>query len=323
MTIGFRAIEFEIPTNIVPILELEEIKALSKKDRKAFDIVMAGCETVAIDERDNSELTLAAARKAIEAAKMSATDIDAIVFLQSRSPAHFMSSEATRLQEELGIKKCFSMAVGGLGCANFSAGLQIARQSLMSGTCNNVLIAGASKPAAVQRYRDVVTVVGDAGMGAILSRDCERHQVVAMDITTDGRYWDLFRAEYKNKTQEEIVETCTHPHYRFELAIASRNTFAEMNQRLCEQVGIDPSQIKARYMQNLSLTAFQFNEEALGAKFSSACHDNCRTLGHLGSLDVLLNYKVSLERGEIAPGDIVLIQNNSPVACWSSKLLRV
>ena len=69
---------------------------------------------------------------------------------------------------------------------------------------------------------------------------------------------------------------------------------------------------------NLSLAAQAATEAATGVKLASSCRENCARYGHMGALDTLLNYRMALDRGELSAGDVVLIQNSSPAACWSS-----
>ncbi|HSI04121.1 MAG: hypothetical protein ACAI38_18000 [Myxococcota bacterium] len=321
--IGFKAIEFALPPNLVPVSELDEVKRLDAQKRKVFDLTLAGMQTVAIDEsRGAVELAVEASKLALDSSSLLPTDIDVLISIQSRAPTYLMASEATHIQDLLGLKKAVAFSVGDLGCANISNAVMVARTMINgSSSINNVLICSGSKPFGVVRYREAVTVNGDAGMGVVVSRDCEDHVIRDVELMTDGKYWDLFRVEYKNKRIEEMVESCTSERYKFELAIASRNNFNAINRRLLERN--TDVRVKAHVMQNLSIEAFRYNEEALDVRFIGSCRDNCARYGHLGSIDVLLNYKTGLARGEIASGDTVLIQNNSPAACWSSMLVSV
>jgi 3-oxoacyl-[acyl-carrier-protein] synthase-3 len=49
---------------------------------------------------------------------------------------------------------------------------------------------------------------------------------------------------------------------------------------------------------------------------------NLGQYGHLGSADILLNYQLGLQAKMIKPGSRVLILNNSPVAAWSTILIK-
>ncbi|GAA0899660.1 hypothetical protein GCM10009558_110910 [Virgisporangium aurantiacum] len=53
------------------------------------------------------------------------------------------------------------------------------------------------------------------------------------------------------------------------------------------------------------------------------CKRNLATCGHLGAMDVVLNLDGILADGALAPGDLVLVINNSPVAAWTATLWEV
>ena len=320
--IGVKALTFDIPSNLVPIRDLPEIEALDNAARKVFELTMADMQTVAVDEEhDNVDLAVRAAREAIEEAEILPSEVGLLIFLQSRAPSYMMASEATRTQHQLGANKAVALTAGGLGCANISGALQIARSFLTAHQeLEHVLICGASKPFGTRRYREAVTLVGDAGMGVILSR-CDRNRILEHDMITQGKFWDLFRVEYKDRTQAEYVEACTSERYKFELAITSRNNFRALRQQIFDRQNMDEAD--AYIMQNLSPQAFSYNEEALAVRFLTTCRQNCARYGHLGGIDILLNYSNAIEQSLIEQGDRVLIQNNSPAACWSTTLVEV
>lgn len=317
--IGIKSIEFYIPDNLYPVRELKEVQELTPEQQNILSLMKL--ETVSIaEEYDNTELAYEASKKALTAAGITPENVDVVIYLQSRSPKYLMSSEATRLQELIGATNAYSFTAADMGCTNINIALSLARNILTSDeNVDNILISCGSKPTGKDRYREAVTVIGDGGMGVVVSR-CEANQLLDIKIKTDGRFWDLYKVEYKDKLVDEYKEICTNSRYKFELSIASRNNFKILNSEL---LGNNFDEVNGVIMQNLSESAFTFNEEALQVNLLESCFQNCRMYGHLGSIDIMLNYKTSLQNGEINKGDKVLIMNNSPVACWSSLLIKV
>jgi 3-oxoacyl-[acyl-carrier-protein] synthase-3 len=143
-------------------------------------------------------------------------------------------------------------------------------------------------------------------------------------LETDGRYWDLFRVEFRDRPPEQWEEACADvPTYSLKLAVESRNRFAALNSRLLERHGLGIEDVDHFVMQNISIGALRFYEQGLGVRFASACAQNLRSYGHLGPADVLLNLRTGLATDEFAPGETVLVMNNSPAAAWSSALVRL
>lgn len=319
--IGLKAMGFWIPDNFSMVKELAEVKKLTSQEADIYSHLRL--ETVVVaDDSDSIDLAVRASEKALEKIDLLARELDLIIYLQSRVPAYLMSSEATRVQKRLGAQNAFAFTVTDTGCANINTALEIATNYLRANQeLQNILICTGSKPCGKERYRPANTVIGDAGMGVIVGRT-DSLQIVEQKIMTDGQFWDLYKLDYQQMLGVEYRElVSTSPRYKFQLSIASRNNFSQLNREILEKQQI--KQIDAYIMQNLSIPAFEFNEDAFQVKFIPSCFANCQRYGHLGSIDILLNLQTGIEKGEISKDDYVLIMNNSPVACWSSLLVKI
>lgn len=320
MMIGLKSMEFCVAEQVTKVAELEEIKNLSPRDQQIFSMLKIDTVSI-IEEMDNVDLAVEASRRALTAAGITPTEVDMLIFLQSRAPAYLMSSEATWVQERLGIKQGFSFTVTDLGCANISNAILLAHTFLKSNpTMQNILITCGSKPFGSHRYREGVTIIGDGGMGVVVGRT-SRNRIIDVKLVTDGKFWDIYQIDYKKILASDYQEFCANPRYKFELSLTTRNRFITLNQQLCQENQVE--KIDGYIMQNLSLSAFSFNEDAFKIKVARSCYDNCIRYGHLGSIDILLNYRDAVASGELKEKDLVLIMNNSPVACWSSMLIEV
>ena len=311
--IGLQALAPVVGGRPVAVGELPERGSLPEGERQVFDGL--GIRTVHEDRAGPAQLAAAGARAALEQAGLEPGDVDALVVIEPRAPDRLMSSEATCVQAGVGAARAVTFSVGGLGCVSISAALMTADGLLRANPAwQNVLIAHGSKPPGPRRYRHPVTINGDGGLGALVTRDADT-LVLAHELRTDGAYWDLFGVDYRSVPEADWVEACRDAReYSFKLAIDSRNRFREMVEGLGE--------VEHHVMQNLSLAAFGFYEELLGVRFARACRANLAAHGHLGSIDVLLNLHTGLQTGEIAPGDRVLVLNNSPVAAWSTMVVQ-
>ena len=315
--IGIRSLAIELPERLVPIYELPE--AIELSDRERAEVEMLELFTVAVDDsRDSVDLAVAASRSALEQGGLDPGELDLILYLQGRAPRFLLSSEATLLQGMLGAGRALSFAVTDLGCANVSGAIRIAMDMIGRRGIENVLVAAGSKPATASRYLKGVTFIGDAGMGMVLSRTGSG-SILEHRLLTDGKYWDHFRLDYRNAVEQ--VEIAARPRAKFDLAVDSFRRFSELNAQVLSAHGIERPQ--GYLMQNLSVRTLKGFEEAMQVRFPESSYQNCRTYGHLGSIDILLNYQRSLDQGDFKLGDLILIMNSSPVACWSSMLVRV
>ncbi|MFD1539474.1 hypothetical protein [Nonomuraea guangzhouensis] len=307
------------PDQVVRIEEFSELAELSEQRREhALGLGIHQVHDAAV----LSEVDLAehAARAVLRRSDLVPSDLDGLILVQGRAPQYLMSSEATRLQERLGADRAFTLGVGELGCVSVSAALTVGAALLRSRPgWRHVLLAMGAKPATRARYRAPVTVLGDGG-GAVLLSTSGPGDFELLDhrMRTDGKYADLFRIDYRDPAQRKWVERCAdEATYSFRLAVDSRERFAALNGEVLDHHRVRPV---ATLMQNLAVGAFTFWEQALDVSIHDACRRNLSRYGHLGSIDVLANLA---EAAPDIPGDgVVLVMNSSPVAAWSSTLLR-
>ncbi|GAB2642542.1 3-oxoacyl-ACP synthase [Nocardia goodfellowii] len=310
------------PDTAVAVAELAEMAELSA-GKRAHALAL-GIDTVRCAAADGDhDLAAAAAARALERAGLSPDRLDALLLVGGRAPRYLMASEATRLQHRLGADRAFVAGVGELGCASISAAFTLAAGLLRGDPhCGNVLIVAAATAPTRFRYRAPMTLLGD-GAGAVLltTGKTGRYQLVDHLVRSDGKYSDLFRIDYRNLPQRDWREECAdEATYSFRLAVESRKRLAAMNEELLRRNGLRLPDLGPVLMQNLSAGAFSFWEEALETRVDQACRRNLAAYGHLGSLDVLVNLEAAAPHR--APGDYTLLLNSSPVAAWSSTLLR-
>ncbi|MEV0222606.1 3-oxoacyl-[acyl-carrier-protein] synthase III C-terminal domain-containing protein [Streptomyces sp. NPDC050704] len=317
------AVHLALPDTVTPVTALPEYPGLSDADRALVD----GLGITSVGEAPgtgSSELAARAVRELLDARGLDGGEVDALLLIGGRVPDYFVASEATRVQHEAGLTGALSLTVTDLGCAASSAALLTARALLESTPAwRRVVIAHGCRPAGPRRLRKPVTVNGDAGM-AVLVEPHGGMRIVDMVMETDGRYWDLFRVEYRDRPHQDWQEVCVdEPRYSFSLAVESQKRFTALNERLLARQRLSLADVDHFVMQNLSEGAYRFYEEGLGITFAAVCRDNLRRYGHLGPIDILANLRDGVESGELAPGDLVLVMNNSPVAAWSSTLIEV
>jgi 3-oxoacyl-[acyl-carrier-protein] synthase-3 len=323
MSTAISAIATCIPERLVPAEEPAEIARLSDVEARTYRGL--GIDTVARDDSlTAADLATRASQDALAAGGLEAEDVDALVVVQPRVPEFLMASEATRLQAAIGASRAMTFTVADLGCVSVSAALVTGR-ALLAGDerLNTVLVAHGSKAPTPRRYRHPVTINGEGGIAFLLTRE-GAPQMIDISLETDGRFWDLFRVRYRDIPYSQWYEECTSPQeYSFKLAIESRNRFAKINGELLTRHGLELGDVGHFVMQNLSLGAFRFYEEFFDITFAKACTTNLQRYGHLGAMDIVLNLHTAMETGEFAEGALVLVMNNSPVAAWSSMLVRI
>lgn len=145
---------------------------------------------VAADDQKASDLALEASRRALEAAGISAADLDLIV-VATTTPDMVFPSTACLLQAKLGARNCPAFDVQAV-CSGFVYGLTTADQFLRSGAYRNALVVGAEIYSRILDWSDRATCVlfGD-GAGAVVLRCDSSPGILSSHLHADGSYSNL------------------------------------------------------------------------------------------------------------------------------------
>jgi 3-oxoacyl-[acyl-carrier-protein] synthase-3 len=139
----------------------------------------------------SSDLALEASRNALEAAGITAQDLDLIIVATS-TPDMVFPSTAAILQHKLGITNgCPAFDVQAV-CSGFVYALTVADAMIRSGSARRVLVVGAEVFSRILNFNDRTTCVlfGD-GAGAVVVEASEEPGILASDLHADGSHVDI------------------------------------------------------------------------------------------------------------------------------------
>lgn len=136
----------------------------------------------------SSDLALEASRKAIEAAGVTAQDIDLIIVATS-TPDMVFPSTAAILQHKLGITNGCPVFDVQAVCSGFVYALTVADAMIRAGTAKRALVVGAEVFSRILNFNDRTTCVlfGD-GAGAVVLEASEEPGILASDLHADGSH---------------------------------------------------------------------------------------------------------------------------------------
>ena len=160
----------------------------------------------------HAEVGIKAAAKALENAKMSASDIDAVILGTSHAARNY-PSVAIEIQNELGIKGyAYDMLVG---CSSTTFAINNAISDISSGVANNVLVINPeiSTPFVNYAKRDIHFIFGDGCVATVVSKNVNSNSFKVIDrklvtkfsnnIRSDWSY--LARAASDEKSYEDLL----------------------------------------------------------------------------------------------------------------------
>jgi 3-oxoacyl-[acyl-carrier-protein] synthase-3 len=141
----------------------------------------------------SSDMGVEAAKKALEAAKLTPDDIDLII-LATSTPDFIggFPSTACVVQNKLGLTNGAPAMDVQAVCSGFMYGMSIADSMIKSGAHKNVLVIGAEVFSRILNFDDRTTCVlfGD-GAGAVVMSASNEPGVLATKLHADGGYADI------------------------------------------------------------------------------------------------------------------------------------
>src|SRR5213079_2300895 len=146
---------------------------------------------IAAKDENTSDMATEAALKALEQAKISATEIDLII-VATATPDMLFPATACFVQKKIGANNAACLDISA-ACAGFLFGLEIAQQFITSHTYETVLVIGAEKLTSITNWADRNSCVlfGDGAGAAILRHRGGTHGVISTHIGSDGQFADI------------------------------------------------------------------------------------------------------------------------------------
>jgi 3-oxoacyl-[acyl-carrier-protein] synthase-3 len=148
----------------------------------------------ATEEEATSDFALAAARMALEHAKISASDIDAYI-VSTVTPDFLFPATAAIVASKLGAidKAAFDLEIA---CSGFIYGLTVAASLVRSGVYRRVMLIGAETLSKIVNRSDRATAVlfGD-GAGAVILEQSAEDSFLSSELGTDGSRPELLQVE--------------------------------------------------------------------------------------------------------------------------------
>ena len=161
---------------------------------------------VAAEDEKTSDMALAAATAALEAAGTDASEVDLIV-LATTTPDKVFPSTACILQRRLGIRNFPAFDVHA-ACSGFIYALDVADRFIRTGGAQCALVIGAETYSRIINWQDRTTCVlfGD-GAGAVVLKAADEPGVISAHSHADGAYEELLQVPAGVSSGYELLRT--------------------------------------------------------------------------------------------------------------------
>ncbi|MEW5942567.1 MAG: beta-ketoacyl-ACP synthase III [Pseudomonadota bacterium] len=274
---------------------------------------------IAADGETTSDLALQASLRAIEAAGISAADIDLII-VATTTPDLIFPSTACILQEKLGIKNnCPAFDVQAV-CSGFVYALATADQFVRSGAARCALVVGAETLSRITDWNDRSNCIlwGD-GAGAVVLRASERPGIISTHLHADGSYRHLLNVPGGVSAGFEDGATMKmEGNAVFKIAVNTLDaivdeTLAANNWQKTDVHWLVPHQANIRIIQATA--------KKLGMNMDQVVVTVDKH-GNTSAASIPLALDTAVRDGRIKPGEAVLMEAFGGGFTWGSVLLR-
>jgi 3-oxoacyl-[acyl-carrier-protein] synthase-3 len=274
----------------------------------------------------NSQETIAfmgkeAGLKALQAANLSASDLDLII-VGTTSNHNAFPSAACEVQSLLGIYNIPAFDVSA-ACAGFTYALSVADNFIKAGSAKNVLVIGADTLANTCDPSDRSTIIlfGD-GAGAAVVTATEEEGILSTHINSDGRFGDLLKLPNAQRGNAETVNDAY-------MVMAGNDVFKVAVKKL-SQVVVDTLAANNIDRAELDwLVPHQANMRIIAAtakKLAMPMEQVIVTLdkhGNTSAASVPLALDEGVRSGRIKAGQLVLLEAFGGGFTWGSALVRM
>lgn len=272
--------------------------------------IAAADETVA-------SLGTEAAKRALEAAGLAATDLDMIICATTSATNHFPSA-ACEIQAALGVTAIPAFDVAA-ACAGFSYALAVADQFIRSGSCQKVLVIGSDLLSRMVEPTDRGTIIlfGD-GAGALVLGASEEQGVIGTHLRADGRFGDLLKCPVPARGAADVAWMTMKGNEVFKVAV---NKLAEVVEELLVKTGVSQDQIDYLVPHQANLRIISATARKLDLPMERVVVNLDRT-GNTSAASVPIALDEAIRDGRIKRGHLLLLEAFGGGFAWGAALIR-
>ena len=278
---------------------------------------------IAAEGEATSHMAIAAARAALEDAGLGADAIDAVIVATS-TPDLTFPSVATMVQAGLGMTRGFAFDVQAV-CAGFVYALSTAQSYVMSGQARRVLVIGAETFSRILDWSDRGTCVlfGD-GAGALVLEASEGsgtsadRGILSVDLHSDGRQRDILYVD------GGVSTTGMAGHLRMEGREVFRHAvekLAETAHAALERAGLGPDDVAWIVPHQANIRIIEATARRMQVPMDRVVV-TVQDHGNTSAASIPLALSVGKARGQLKPGDVVVVEAIGGGLAWGAVVLR-
>jgi 3-oxoacyl-[acyl-carrier-protein] synthase-3 len=278
---------------------------------------------VASADETTSTLAIGAARRAMEAAGVTAAEVD-FVAVGTTTPDLVFPNVATMVQRALDIHDtpAFSMESA---CSSFIYALSVADKFIRLGEAKCALVVGAETLTRMVDWNDRGTAVlfGD-GAGAVILKPAAEPGIVTTIVSADGQYFDLLKFPYGVSSGFDRLRAGAPGGIQMkgnEVFKVAVNTLSRLVDKTLAKGGIDRAAIDWLIPHQANLRIIQAAAKKLELPMEQVVvtvHEH----GNTSAASIPLALDIAVRDGRIKRGQMLLLETFGGGFTWGSALIR-
>jgi 3-oxoacyl-[acyl-carrier-protein] synthase-3 len=276
-----------------------------------------------------SDLALEASRRALDAARIDAEDIDHII-LATLSPDFTFPGSAVLLQEKLGIGTVGALDVRNQ-CSGFLYGLAVADAFIRAGQYRRILLVGSEVHSTgldlTSRGRDLAVLFGDGAGAVVLGASEDGTGVRSVHLHADGKH-------VKKLWLEAPASVC-HPRITAEMLREGRHypqmegravfkhavmRFPQVIREALNANSVDLTDVKLFILHQANLRIVEAVASSLGVPMEKF-HNNIGHVGNTTAASIPIALDEAVRQGRIQEGEHLVLAAFGSGFTWASALV--
>lgn len=269
------------------------------------------------DDEFTSDMAVASARKALEAAGVEATQVDLII-VATTTPDHTFPSTACIVQDKLGIHNCPAFDIQAV-CSGFVYAVATADKFIKSGSAKCALVIGADCMSRITDWTDRSNCIlwGD-GAGAVIMTASDTPGVLSTHLHADGSYNHLLNVPSGISNGHGSKTIQMEGNAVFKIAV---NTLDAIVDEALEANGLEKSDVDWLVPHQANIRILQSTAKKLGMGMDRVVV-TVDTHGNTSAASIPLALDVAVRDGRIQRGETVLMEAFGGGFTWGAALLK-
>jgi len=305
-----------LPAKILTNAELERM--VDTTDEWIFARTGIRERHIAASNEFTSDLGVAAAKKAIEAANIDIQDIDLLI-VATTTPDRIFPSTACLIQNQLGIKNNSPAFDVQAVCSGFVYALSVADSMIKTGAAKTALVIGAETMSRITDWTDRSNCIlwGD-GAGAVILQASSEAGIITTHLHANGSYEKLLTVPAGVSRQDGDKTIKMEGNAVFKMAV---NTLDQIVDETLIANGMQKSDVNWLVPHQANIRILQATAKKLDMDLDKVVVTVDKH-GNTSAASIPLALDTAVRDGRIKRGDIILMEAFGGGFTWGSALIK-